>query len=164
MRGVGAVRDGGCVDPVRLDVAGGRGGGGVPAWTIGNADRFRAAVVAKPVINWASFVLTSDIQAFTSQYWFPSMPWEDYEHYWQRSPLRLVGNVSTPTMLLTGESDWRTPMTESEQYYNALQLRGIPSALVRIPNAGHGIAARPSNLMAKVGYILAWFDKYDAER
>ena len=88
------------------------------------------------------------------------MPWEDYEHYWQRSPLRLVGNVSTPTMLLTGEADWRTPMSESEQYYNALQLRGIPSALVRIPDAGHGIAARPSNLMAKVGYILAWFDHY----
>ncbi|MEM6648429.1 MAG: S9 family peptidase [Bacteroidota bacterium] len=164
MSGVDAVLERGFVDPERLYVTGGSGGGVLTAWTIGNTDRFRAAVVAKPVINWASFVLTSDIQAFTSQYWFPSMPWEDYEHYWQRSPLRLVGNVSTPTMLLTGESDWRTPMTESEQYYNALQLRGIPSALVRIPNAGHGIAARPSNLMAKVGYILAWFDKYDAER
>ncbi|GAB5518115.1 MAG: S9 family peptidase [Rhodothermales bacterium] len=161
MSGVDALIERGFIDPERLYVTGGSGGGVLTAWTIGNTDRFRAAVVAKPVINWASFVLTSDIQAFTSQYWFPSMPWEDYEHYWQRSPLRLVGNVTTPTMLLTGEADWRTPMTESEQYYNALQLRGIPSALVRIPDAGHGITARPSNLMAKVGYILAWFNQYN---
>ena len=61
-------------------------------------------------------------------------------------------------MLITGEQDHRTPIPESEQYYQALQLRKIPSALVRIPGASHGIATRPSNLMAKVAHILKWFE------
>ena len=78
----------------------------------------------------------------------------------KRSPISLVGNVTTPTMLLTGEQDYRTPMSETEQYYTALKLNKVESALVRIQNAGHGIANKPSNLMNKVVYILAWFDKY----
>ena len=77
-----------------------------------------------------------------------------------RSPLSLVGNVTTPTMLLTGESDLRTPMPESEQYYQALKLRKIDSALVRVPEASHGIEARPSRLIAKADNILAWFARY----
>ena len=83
--------------------------------------------------------------------------------YWRRSPLSLVGNVTTPTMLLTGEDDLRTPMPESEQYYQSLQLRKIDSALVRVPEASHGIAARPSHQIAKVDNILAWFGKYRKE-
>ena len=82
---------------------------------------------------------------------------------WKHSPLSLVGNVNTPTMLLTGEVDYRTPMSETEQYYQALQLRGVESAMVRIPKASHGIAARPSNLIQKVGNILAWFEKYKTD-
>ena len=79
----------------------------------------------------------------------------------KRSPISLVGNVKTPTMLLTGEQDYRTPMSESEQYYQALKMQKVPSALVRIQEASHGIAAKPSNLLAKVGYITSWFDKFD---
>jgi len=78
-----------------------------------------------------------------------------------RSPLSLVGNVTTPTMLLTGEQDHRTPISESEQYYQALKLRRVPTALVRIPGASHGIATRPSQLIAKVAHILKWFEMYD---
>ena len=91
------------------------------------------------------------------------MPWEDPDAYWARSPLSLVGNVETPTMLLTGEADYRTPMSETEQYYQALQLRDIDTAMVRIPEAPHGIAGRPSNLIAKVDNILAWFERYREE-
>ena len=80
------------------------------AWIVGKTDRFRAAVVAKPVINWSSFVLTSDITSFFYKYWFGAYPWEQPEQYWKRSPLSLVGNVKTPTMLLTGEADYRTPI------------------------------------------------------
>ncbi len=76
----------------------------------------------------------------------------------KRSPLSLVGNVTTPTMLLTGEVDYRTPISESEQYYQALKLRKVPTALVRIPGASHGIANRPSQLIAKVAHILKWFE------
>ena len=90
-------------------------------------------------------------------YWFASQPWEDYESYWKRSPLSLVGNVTTPTALLTGEADFRTPIGQSEQFYQALKIRKIDTALIRVPEASHGIAARPSHLIAKVDNILAWF-------
>ncbi|MBT1450326.1 S9 family peptidase [Glaciecola sp. XM2] len=150
----------GYIDERNLFVTGGSGGGVLTAWIIGNTDRFAAAVVAKPVINWISMIGTSDIYTFMARYWFTDLPWNDVDQYWQRSPLRLVGNVTTPTMVLTGELDVRTPMTESEQYYGALRLEGVESSLVRIQGAYHGIAAKPSNLGRKIGNILAWFDKY----
>lgn len=154
----------GYVDESNLFVTGGSGGGVLTAWIVGKTDRFKAAVVAKPVINWASMVGTSDIYTFMTKYWFTDLPWNDYEQYWRRSPLALVGNVTTPTMVLTGELDVRTPMSESEQYYGALRLQGVESALVRIQGAYHGIAARPSNLARKVGYILSWFDQYQQDK
>ena len=157
--GVDAVIAGGYVDEERLFVTGGSGGGVLSSWIVGHTDRFAAAVVQKPVINWYSWVLTADI-ATTYKYWFPALPWEDPEHYLRRSPLSYVGNVTTPTMLLTGEEDFRTPMSESEQYYQALKLLEVPAALVRIPGASHGIAARPSNLIAKVLHVLAWFERH----
>jgi len=160
MDSVDAVIARGNVDKDQLYVTGGSGGGVLTAWIVGKTNRFRAAVVAKPVINWASFVLTADFSTLFTKYWFPAMPWEDPDHYWKRSPLSLVGNVSTPTMLLTGEDDVRTPISETEQYYQALKLRGIDTVMVRIPGSGHGIARKPSNLVQKVGNILAWFDKY----
>jgi dipeptidyl aminopeptidase/acylaminoacyl peptidase len=150
----------GYIDPQQLYVTGGSGGGVLTAWIIGKTDRFRAAVVAKPVINWTSFVLTADFYPLFSQYWFPAMPWEDPMHYWQRSPLSLVGKVNTPTMLVTGEDDYRTPISETEQYYQALKLRGVPAAMLRIPGAGHGINARPSHLLAQVLNTLGWFERY----
>lgn len=160
MSGVDAVIDRGFIDEEQLFVTGGSGGGVLTSWIVGNTDRFAAAVVAKPVINWASMTLYSDIPDAVASYWFEKPPWEDYESYWKRSPLSLVGNVSTPTMLLTGEADMRTPMPESEQYYTALKMRGIDTALVRVPESSHGIATRPSNQIAKVDNILAWFERY----
>lgn len=153
----------GSVDEGQLYVTGGSGGGVLTAWIVGKTNRFKAAVVAKPVINWSSFVLTADISAMVTKYWFPDMPWNAPEHYWQRSPLSLVGNVTTPTMLLTGEEDHRTPMSETEQYYKALKLVGVPTAMVRVPGSSHTIAARPSNLVQKVGNILAWFEKHSGK-
>lgn len=160
MSGVDAVIARGHIDEAQLFVTGGSGGGVLTSWIVGKTDRFAAAVVAKPVINWISMTLYSDIHTFIPEYWFDKYPWEDPQAYWDRSPLSLVGNVTTPTMLLTGESDHRTPMPESEQYYQALKLRKIDSALVRVPEASHGIAARPSHLIAKVDNILAWFGRY----
>ena len=160
---VDAVIDRGVIDSDQLYVTGGSGGGVLTAWIVGKTDRFRAAVVAKPVINWISFALSADLALMFSQYWFPAMPWEDPMGYWKRSPLSLAGNVTTPTMLLTGEQDWRTPMWESEQYYQALKLQGVETALVRIPGASHSIAARPSQLAAKVSAVLEWFDRHSGK-
>ncbi len=160
MSGVDAVIARGYINEDQLFVTGGSGGGVLTSWIVGKTDRFAAAVVAKPVINWTSMALYSDIHTMIPQYWFDKFPWEDQEAYWRRSPLSLVGNVTTPTMLLTGELDHRTPIAESEQYYQALKLRKIDSALVRVPDSSHAIASRPSNLIAKVDNILAWFEKY----
>lgn len=160
MSAVDAVIAKGYVDENRLFVTGGSGGGVLTAWIVGKTKRFRAAVSAKPVINWYSFVLTSDAYPYFAKYWFPGFPWEKPNEYLRRSPLSLVGNVETPTMLLTGEADHRTPISESEQFYQALKLRRIDTALVRVPGASHGIAARPSHLIAKVAYILQWFAKH----
>jgi len=158
MSAVDAVLERGFVDPDGLFVTGGSGGGVLTSWIVGKTDRFRAAVVAKPVINWTSFALTSDMYNVFYKYWFPGTPWDFPEHYWARSPLSLVGDVTTATMVLTGEVDYRTPMSESEQYYQALKLRGVDAALVRVPDASHGIAKRPSHLIAKVAHVLKWFE------
>ncbi|MBA4744078.1 MAG: S9 family peptidase [Muricauda sp.] len=163
MSGVDAVLEKGYVDEENLFVTGGSGGGVLTAWIVGKTDRFKAAVVAKPVINWTSFVLYADGVQFFSKYWFGKKPWEDPENYRRRSPLTYVGNVTTPTMLLTGEEDYRTPIAESEQFYAALKLENVETAMVRIPGAGHGIANKPSNLVAKIAAVLAWFEKYKDE-
>ena len=137
------------------------GGGVLTAWIVGRTNRFRAAATQKPVIDWSSFALTADGPAFFSRYWFGAYPWENPEAYWQRSPLSLVGNVQTPTLVVVGSEDYRTPVSEAEQYYTALQLRGVPTALVKVPGASHGgIAARPSQSGAKATAILAWFERY----
>jgi dipeptidyl aminopeptidase/acylaminoacyl peptidase len=154
----------GFVDPRQLFVTGGSGGGVLTAWIVGKTDRFRGAAVQKPVSNWASFVLTSDGPSFFYRYWFSKAPWEDPDAYWKRSPLSLVGNVKTPTLVIVGDQDYRTPVSESEQYYTALQIRGVPTALVKVPGASHeSYALRPSQSAATTLAILSWFDKYRQE-
>jgi dipeptidyl aminopeptidase/acylaminoacyl peptidase len=150
----------GVIDDKRLYVTGGSGGGVLTAWIVGHTDRFKAAVVAKPVINWMSFALTSDGISTYHQYWFPGFPWEQSENYLKRSPLMYVGNVKTPTMVIVGDADLRTPVAEAEQYYHALKLRKIPTQLVLVPAASHSISARPSHLIAQVLNTMAWFDRY----
>nr|WP_313416715.1 S9 family peptidase [Brevundimonas diminuta] len=157
---VDAVIAQGIADPNRLFVTGGSGGGVLTSWIVGKTDRFKAAVVQKPVIDWASFVLTADNPAFFARYWFGEYPWENPEAYWRRSPLSLVGNVKTPTMVVVGDEDYRTPVSESEQYYTALQLRGVPTALVKIPGVGHSLAVRPSQNAARMNAMIEWFERY----
>lgn len=163
MSGVDALIDKGIVDPEQLFITGGSAGGIATAYAIGLTDRFKAAVVAKPVINWLSKVLTADSGLYQIPFQFPGMPWDNVEHYWERSPLSLVGNVKTPTLLITGTEDKRTPMSETEQYYQALKLLKVDTVLVKVPGASHGIASRPSRLVGKIENIIAWFDKYRSE-
>ncbi len=159
---VDAVIARGSVDTSNLFVTGGSGGGVLTAWIVGHNDRFRAAVVAKPVINWYSFTLTSDLYTLFARYWFPGVPWEQQKNYMERSPITYVGNVKTPTLLITGEDDHRTPSSEAEQFYQALKLRKVDTALVRIPGASHEINTRPSNMLAQVLNTIGWFDRHAA--
>lgn len=159
MTGVDAAIARGGVDAGQLFVYGGSGGGVLTCWIVGSTERFRAAVSMFPVTNWISFVGTTD-----GPYWysnFRKLPWEDVGEHWQRSPLRLVGNVTTPTMLITGELDLRTPMGQTEEYYQALKLRRVDSVLVRIQDEYHGAGQRhPSNRIRRMLYTEGWFRKY----
>ncbi len=161
MSAVDAAIAQGHVDADNLFVTGGSGGGILTAWIVGKTNRFKAAAAQKPVINWASTALTTDMYTYMSKYWFGTTPWENPTEFWKRSPLSLVGSVTTPTLVVVGEKDYRTPVSDAEQFYQALQLRGIPTALVKVPGASHGgIAARPSQSAAKASAILAWFQRY----
>jgi dipeptidyl aminopeptidase/acylaminoacyl peptidase len=161
MSSVDAAIAEGFVDSNNLFVTGGSGGGVLTAWIVGKTTRFKAAATQKPVINWTSTVLTTDITTFMPKYWFDKLPWEDPNAYWERSPLSLVGKVKTPTLVVVGDQDFRTPLSDSEQYYTALQLAGVPTGLVKVPGASHGgFTARPSQSAAKASAILAWFEKY----
>ena len=153
-----AIQRGG-VDADNLFITGSSGGGVLSSWSIGKTHRFKAAVVQRPVINWTSWLLTTDMGAFGARYWFKQLPWDDQETYWKHSPLSLVGNVTTPTMVLVGLNDLRTTVGEAEQYYQALQLRHIPTELYEIPGAAH-VLIRPSQLAAQSTAIIEWFDRY----
>ena len=160
--GVDAVIERGYVDEDNLFVTGGSAGGIMTAWIVGKTDRFRAAVAQKPVVNWISKTLTAD--NWYGYYFgrYEGLPWENPDAYWKFSPLSLAGEVETPTMIITGEEDLRTPLSESYQLYHALKMRGIDTAVIRLPGASHDMSRRPSQLMAKIANVVAWFDKYRA--
>lgn len=160
---VDAVIAKGYVDPNDVFVTGGSGGGVLTCWMVDRSKRFRAAASLYPVINWYSWTLTTDISILGSQYWFPGPPWEYPDQYMKRSVISQVGNVETPTMLMTGEADYRTPISEAEQFYTALKLRKIEAVLVRVPGEPHGVSARPSHQVAKTTYVLEWFDKHRSQ-
>ncbi len=157
MAGVDAAIAKGFIDEDNLFVCGGSGGGVLTAWIVGHTDRFRAAVSMRPVINWHSFVGTTDGSMWYRQ--FRKYPWEDPMEYAVRSPLHYVANVKTPTMVMTGEADLRTPMGQSEEYYRALKMLKKETLLVRMPEEYHGWR-RPSHRILQQLYLLAWFEKY----
>jgi dipeptidyl aminopeptidase/acylaminoacyl peptidase len=150
----------GVADPARLYVTGGSYGGMMTAWIVGTTHRFRAAAAEKPIVNFTSEPLATDQYAAAEQE-TGHLPWVDPLPVWKASPLSRVGNVETPTMLLVGEDDRRTPPTEAEQFYDALQLRGVPSALVLFPGASHeSLGARPSQRIAEDEIVIDWFRRF----
>jgi len=160
--GVDAAIAKGYIDTNNLFVTGGSGGGVLTAWTIEHTERFRAAAALYPVINWYSFVLTSDIP-WTSKYWFPGNPWENTEQYMKRSLTDQVGKIKSPTLIMTGEADYRTPSSEAEQFYAALKLLNIDAVLVRVPEEPHGISRRPSHHITKMLYVAGWFEQHKSK-
>ena len=157
MAGVDAALAKGFIDEKNLFVCGGSGGGVLTAWIVGHTDRFAAAVSMRPVINWHSFVGTTDGPSWYRQ--FQKYPWEDPMEYAVRSPLHYVANVTTPTMVMTGEADLRTPMRQSEEFYRALKMLKKETLLVRMPDEFHGWR-RPSHQLLQQLYLLAWFEKH----
>ena len=158
MAGVDALIAKGFVDTQNMFVTGCSGGGVLTAWTVGHTDRFAAASANCPVIDWLSFVGTTDGASW--YYNFEKLPWEDPSEHLRRSPLTYVGNVKTPTMLMTGVKDLRTPMPQTEQFYSALKLRKIPTAMVRFNDEWHGTTSKPSNFIRTQLYLRKWFEQW----
>ncbi|HEY7770859.1 S9 family peptidase [Longimicrobium sp.] len=159
MAGVDAVIAKGYVDPANLFVGGCSGGGVLTSWVIGHTDRFRAAAVRCPVINWLSFAGQTDVPLFTANF-FDKPFWEDPQAWLKQSPLMYVGNVNTPTLIMTGELDLRTPMPQSEEYFAALKTRGVPTTLLRFAGEYHGTGSRPSNWMRTQLYMMDWYRRW----
>jgi dipeptidyl aminopeptidase/acylaminoacyl peptidase len=161
MKGVDAMVAKGYIDPKKLCVTGGSGGGLLTAWIIGHTDRFAAAVSQYPVTNWITQAGTSDGGYTHAAVWMKSMPWDNPEQFISHSPVFFAKNFKTPTMVLTGEADLRTPIAQSEELYFALKSRKVPAVLVRIPDEPHGIrGAHPSHRIAKMEYVLGWMEKW----
>lgn len=161
MSAVDAAVAAGYADPDNLFVTGGSGGGILTAWVVGKTDRFAAAASNKPVINWTSMALMSDGYAFFGKYWMQGQPWERPEAYWARSPLAAAANIKTPTLVLVAAEDYRTPRSEAEQFYGALKVLGVDTALLVTPGGSHGdLTMSPSQLATKTDSIIKWFNKY----
>jgi len=161
MAGVDAALAKGFIDKDNLFVCGGSGGGVLTAWIVGHTNRFRAAVSMRPVINWHSFVGITDGPSWYKQ--FKKYPWEDPLEYAVRSPLNYAANVTTPTMVMTGEADLRTPISQSEEFYRALKMLKKDTLLVRMPEEFHGWR-RPSHRLLQQAYLMAWFEKYRVKK
>jgi dipeptidyl aminopeptidase/acylaminoacyl peptidase len=163
MKGVDETIAKGYVDTSRMYVYGCSGGGVLTAWIVGHTDRFAGASSNCPVINWLSFGGTTDINLWGYKR-FAKPPWEDPMPPLKHSPLMYVGNVKTPTMLMTGVNDLRTPISQTEEFYQALKLRKIPTAMVRFNDEYHGTTSRPSNFMRTQLYLRYWFEKWPAKK
>jgi dipeptidyl aminopeptidase/acylaminoacyl peptidase len=162
MAGVDAVVDRGWVDTNRLYITGVSGGGVLSSWAIGHTDRFAGAAVRAPVINWISFAGTTDITEWGYHRYGP-YPWEDPEPWLRHSPLMHVGKVTTPTLMMCGELDLRTPMGQTEEYFQALNAVGVETTLVRFNGEYHGTGSKPSNFMRTQLYLIDWFDNHVKE-
>jgi dipeptidyl aminopeptidase/acylaminoacyl peptidase len=158
MAGVDTVINRGYVDTKRLYVFGCSGGGVLTAWTVGHTDRFAAASSNCPVINWLSFVGTTDGPGWYRNFAKPF--WEDPSEHLRRSPIMYVGNVKTPTMLMTGVLDLRTPMPQTEEFYEALKFRKVPTAMIRFNEEWHGTSSKPSNFLRTQLYLRSWFERW----
>ncbi len=163
LRGVDEVVGRGYIDTDRMYVGGCSGGGVLSSWVIGHDDRFAAAAVRCPVINWMSFAGTADVAMWAYRR-FRELPWDNPDKWLHHSSLMYVDRVTTPTLLLTGELDLRTPMTQTEEYYQALKMVGVPTAVIRFNNEYHGTGSKPSNFMRTQLYMRKWYDRWTGRR
>ena len=162
MIGVDELLKRGYVDPKKLGVTGGSGGGVLTNWIITHTDRFAAAVSQRDISNWASWWYTADFTLFQPN-WFKAPPFEDPQDYSSRSAITFVENIHTPVLFVLGESDYRTPQDSGgEQLFRALKYLKRPTAMVVFPRETHELSrsGEPWHRIERLEYILDWFDKW----
>lgn len=150
----------GLADPDRIGIGGGSYGGYTSAWAATYASqRFKAAVAWMGISNWYSMTGTSDIFWENSTVHWDAIMYDNFDLYWQRSPIAHIKNANTPTLIIHGAADPRVPIGQSQELYTALKWKGVPVEFVTYPREGHGVAekAHQYDFMTRV---LAWFEKY----
>ncbi|HUA84811.1 MAG TPA: S9 family peptidase [Bryobacteraceae bacterium] len=160
MAGVDDLIARGWADPDRLAVTGGSGGGVLTNWTVGHTNRFKAAASQRSIADWAGWWYGADMIAPS---WFRGAPWESEADFKARSPITYVTQVTTPLMLIEGESDFRTPPAYGgEQMFRALKYQHKIAVMVRFPGETHELSrsGKPVHRVERLRHIVAWFDKY----
>lgn len=149
------------IDTDRLGVTGGSYGGFMTNWIVGHTNRFKAAVTQRSISNWVSFYGVSDIGYYFNE-WQHGANMSDIEKLWDFSPLKYVGNVETPLLILHSENDLRCPIEQAQQLYMTLKSMGKETEFVRFPEADHNLsrAGIPSLRVARLNEITDWFKKY----
>jgi len=162
MVGVDEVLKRGYVDPKKLGVTGGSGGGVLTDWTVTQTDRFAAAVSQRDISNWASWWYTVDFTLFQPR-WFKAPPFQDPKDYADRSAITFVEKIHTPMMFILGQSDYRTPQDSGgEQLFRALKFLKRPTAMVVFPRETHELSrsGEPWHRIERLDNIVGWFDKW----
>jgi dipeptidyl aminopeptidase/acylaminoacyl peptidase len=158
MAGVDHVIEMGVADPDRLLLMGWSYGGYMTSFAVTRTDRFKAASMGAGLPNLISMVTTTDIQDYLAAH-LDSEFWEDYEAYERHSAMYRIANVTTPTQVIHGANDLRVPFTQGQEFYRALQRRGVPTEMLILPRTPHG-PREPKLLMEVTPRILTWFEKY----
>ena len=146
-----------------LHLTGGSYGGFMTNWLVAHDDRFRSAVTQRSICNWVSFYGTSDIGPYFTEVELGATPWADAELLWDRSPLKYVAEVVTPTLIIHSEADHRCPIEQAEQWFAALKRLGrAPTRLVRFPDEGHELSrsGRPDRRVQRLEAIIGWFEEH----
>ncbi|HEX7023831.1 MAG TPA: S9 family peptidase, partial [Gemmatimonadales bacterium] len=158
MRAVDLVARRPDVDSTRMGVTGGSYGGVMTAWVTAKTTRFKAAETDRMIGDWWSWYGSSDAQGLT-EFEFYGSPWDNPAMYDSLSPLRQIRKVKTPTLMVQSEEDFRTPMTEAEQWYQGLKKQGIPVEWIRYPRSTHDLSrtGEPWLLVDRLGRIRQWF-------
>ncbi|WP_306233394.1 S9 family peptidase [Agrococcus beijingensis] len=146
------------LDRERLGIMGGSYGGYLTAWTIAHEHRFAAAVVERGFLDPVSFVGTSDIGWFFTDGYTGTDP----DAVRRQSPMAVVGQVTTPTLVVHSEEDWRCPPEQAQRYFAALKRQGVETALLLFPGENHELtrSGQPRHRVERFEHILRWWAKH----
>ena len=161
LAGVDLVCERDYVDTDEQYVTGGSFGGFMTAWTVGQTDRFKAAVSQRGVYDFTSFYGSTDAFKLVEGD-YGVTPWEDPEYLWEQSPTAYVPEVDTPTLLIHSDQDYRTPANTAELFYLGLKKHRVDTRMVRYPREGHELSrsGEPGHVVDRLERIQRWFDGY----
>ena len=150
------------IDKDRIGVTGGSYGGFMTNWIIGHSSRFKAAASQRSISNWISFFGTSDIGYYFADDQTQGNPWNEVSKMWDQSPLKYADKVTTPTLFIHSDEDYRCWIPEGLQMFTALKYHGVESRFITFKGENHELSrsGKPRNRVKRLEEISKWFDKY----